>query len=417
MRGSLLDDVTSHYLDSSDFNGYPLRLAARDQSAVMDEAGELVSTGVVSLAWDELFPNPHIKAFPAPPVEAQLIALHERPLEALVAYPEEQHLRGVVDYAKYVSEPFTLRMALGSPAMVPAFFDVALLEGYRNDPRYRYETDDATGRIELTEEFSEAEHVAEGDQVSLRRFGFASDGDGLRVVVAYHRDLWRLTPQHQSLWTAREVQGAFKVHPNFHAMMVGSWDRVHTIFEAFREELHQLREMCGVLGWPEAVRRDFLSDDKPANFGFLIRPTTKEMHDFTATLDKMMSDNLSKDFFKHLGLEMNTEERSKKGEIRTRDKGTIQLLDDLMTKWRLEDQVAVKDMLTAFREVRKVRNSQAHRLDDDTFDRSLFVQQRDLVVQAYRAVRYLRIVISQHPDLAEYDGAPRWLLTGEIAAI
>ena len=308
-------------------------------------------------------------------------------------------------------------MALGAPAISPLFFDVAVLEVYRNDPRYSYVTDDSIGRIEVSAAYAESEKLPAKDRILLPRFGFAYNDDGVRVVAAYPRDLRRLTPEHQSLWVARERSGDFKVHPNLYAITVGSFDLVHTIFEAFREELCHLGKMCQAVGWPEVVRHDFTGERKPANFGFLIRPTAKEMQDFISTLDKMMSDNLNRDFFKHLGLELRYEEKSKNGDVRLRDKGTIQLLADLMAAWNLDGQETVQDMLTAFREVRKARNPQAHNLDDDVFDESLFAQQRELVERAYRAVRYLRIIISQHPDLEDYDDLPTWLRDGRIVVM
>lgn len=72
-------------------------------------------------------------------------------------------------------------------------------------------------------------------------------------------------------------------------------------------------------------------------------------------------------------------------------------------------------MLAAFRDVRNARNPHAHKLDDNVFDKSLFVDQRGLIERAYRAVRTLRVVLGQFPPLADYNGVPDWLREWQIA--
>ncbi len=39
------------------------------------------------------------------------------------------------------------------------------------------------------------------------------------------------------------------------------------------------------------------SERKPRNFGFLIRPTLEEFNAFVHTLDKLLSENINRDFF------------------------------------------------------------------------------------------------------------------------
>ncbi len=54
-------------------------------------------------------------------------------------------------------------------------------------------------------------------------------------------------------------------------------------------------------------------------------------------------------------------------------------------------------MFAVFREVRKLRQAPAHALNDDAFDRSLFHKQRELLLRAYKAVRLLRLVLTNAP--------------------
>ena len=58
--------------------------------------------------------------------------------------------------------------------------------------------------------------MKESDQVLLQLFGFGYDKDvTTRVVVAFLRDLERLSPEHQQLWELHRVDGEYLPHPFF----------------------------------------------------------------------------------------------------------------------------------------------------------------------------------------------------------
>lgn len=319
----LLEAITSHYLQSGDFNGYPLRETGLAREELEPLVAELVEAELISLPIGMPHPNPYIKAFRARSVQVQLDGLAKlSDLTHLTAYPEAKHLETVVSRDDYAGRPFTLRMALGEGWLEPAFFDLSVLESYRNDPRYYYRTDDTSGTISVSDDYYESEHMREADQVLLETFGYGFDRDMRRVVCAFHIYLSRLSPEHQQIWAARESKGDYKLHPAyFTSAIVGDFPDKVMIFDAFLEELAQLRKMCQEAGLPPLVRSDF-QDSRPANFSFLIRPTLKELQDFHATLDKLMSDNLNKEFFTRFDIELERETERPDGKIEVRQKGT-----------------------------------------------------------------------------------------------
>jgi hypothetical protein len=396
-KAGLLAAITAHYLDSRDFNGLAVGRIGSSPTEVEPVLRRLVAEGLVSIP--VFGADPHIKAFPAEPIDVQLDALGRfTDFTHVVAYPEPKHLEEVVDRSTYEGRPYTLRMALGAGQLEPVYFELSILEQYRNDPRYYYETNETSGSISVTDEHYSSAGMRESDKVLLQSFGFGHDEAMHRAVCVFSRYLIRLTAEHQQIWRARELDDRYRMHPAYYtSSILGEFPDGISMFEAFIEELGLLKRMSAAIARPALVRESF-EDRKPANFTFLIRPTLKELQDFHATLDKMMSENLNKKFLVAcLGDSAHA----------AADKGTIQVLGDWLDRARLADRAPVDAMLATFREVRKLRQRPAHTTDDNVFDLTYYEQQRELMERAYRAILTLRLVITSHPALTDFE-VPAW---------
>jgi len=159
-------------------------------------------------------------------------------------------------------------------------------------------------------------------------------------------------------------------------------------------------------------RKTYTRENKPVELGFLIRPTKKEYEAFVHLLDKMMSDNLNKNFFKGK-VELIVQE--KRGTIFVeRQKGTIVLLDEWLTKSvRFSDPGPKDQMIRVFKEIRGERGPLAHEVGTDEWNDNYFAKQRNLIVKAYGALRTLRQVFANHA-LAKSVTVPDWLFEGDI---
>lgn len=414
-RDELLALITSHYLHpNEEFNGFRVASTNANPDELRVLLRELIEEDLVSIHLGP-HPNPYVKGLPALPRDVQLEALEQlEDLTHLTAYPERKHLESVVDREAYERRPFTLRLALGEAQLSAAFFDLSVLEVYRNDPRYLYETNDQAGFVSVTDSFYETGAMRDSDQVLIESFGFGYDQNFQRAVCVFMRYLSRLTPEHQEIWRARELEGDYRMHPAyFKSSVMGDFPDKEPLFVAFVEELDQIQRMCEAVGLPPLVRKSF-KEATPTNFSFLIRPTLKELQDFHSILDKLMSENLNKKFFAEFIPQLENEQERADGKVIVTPKGTIALLEEWVGQFKYEDRAGVDDMVATFREVRKLRQRPAHTADDNTFDPKYFQDERDLMVRAYRAVRTLRELMALHPDLRDYDGVPDWLEKGEI---
>jgi hypothetical protein len=52
-------------------------------------------------------------------------------------------------------------------------------------------------------------------------------------------------------------------------------------------------------------------------------------------------------------------------------------------------------------------------VDEDRFEQEYLKEQRKLIVEAYSAIRTLRLIFANHPKTKAY-AVPEWLFKGEI---
>ena len=132
-------------------------------------------------------------------------------------------------------------------------------------------------------------------------------------------------------------------------------------------------------------------------------------------LDKMLSENIDKRFFrKEVPEEIETERKD--GKIIVQSKGSLQMLDEWMrTYFRTSDWSPWDESIAGLREVRKLRQKPAHSMDENKFDQQYFKKQRELIIKSYGAVRTLRMQLENHVAVKTADiVVPDWLREGKI---
>jgi hypothetical protein len=410
---TLLDRITSFYLNSRDFNGLPVRDLDIPTETLRPFVKTLVESGLASINFGDIHPNPHVQALDPEPPEQQLAKLESPEFAGACLYPTPAHLRTVVDPATYQDRPFTLRLALGEPQLRPCFFDLTVLEIYRNDPRYHYDTDDISGHISVKSQHYETGDLASSDEVLLQTFGFAYDAAFNRAVATYLWYLSQLSPEHQRIWEAKRLSGDYELHPDYHRQTMGHWAERVSIFSAFTEELFHINELSQLMRRPPLFREDYREDKRPRTFAFLIRPTLKEFNDFVHLLDKMLSDNINLDFFQD-DVSRTEEITRPDGRVEVRPKGSIRVLEEWITGlFHPKDPKPMAELFATLRRVRKLRQQPAHAVKEDVFDQQYFKDQRGVMLEAYKAVRTLRHILENHPAGRGYQ-VPDWLRKGEI---
>jgi hypothetical protein len=402
------------YLGSRDFNGLPVLAIHGDKQALQASVIELIADRRIDLVRGDYHPNPHIKAFESESPEEQIEKIHKDGLGTGCIYPTPETLAKIDLGRDFAAEPYTLELSRGAPQLSHRAFDLRVLEWYRNDPRYRYSVNDVHGQIAIREEFRQDKLVNPKDTLELFRFGFAYNDDMIRAVAVFLRGLHGLSPEHQSLLRGYDLGEGYQLHPDFYRnAILGEWSERVSIYDAFLEEKFHINEMSRRMGKSPLFRTEYRNHTRPQGFAILIRPTLKELRDFVLLLDQLLSDDIDRAFFED---DMPTSEVLTKAdgtEIK-QPIGTITLLEQwLGANFRSADKEAPADLIKAIRKVRNARQKPAHKIEDNHFEQKYLLEQRDLIVAAFDAVRTIRMILENHPKVRGYK-IPSYLREAKV---
>ncbi len=415
-HNELLDQVTDFYLNSHDYNGTPVFALVKKygKAETIEYLSSLIRNGFVSVVFGDYHPNPHIKALPSEPKEEQNEKLTTSRFELACVYPTTKHLETLVDPAAFSGTPFNLCLALGQAQLEHKAFDLSVLELYRNDPRYSYEYGDISGYICIREGFDRKSNMKESDKILLESFGFAFYTEYNVYVAVFLRYLSRLSPEHQLMWASKEVSCETYLHPDYYrTSIIGDFPERLSLFQAVLLEMKTINEICSAAGRRPLFVNDFDERRRPREYGYLLRPTSKEYNEFIHLLDKMLSDNMNRDFFGG-DIPFETEEERGDGKIVLKQKGTIQILNDWLRKnIRTDDWSQIDEMIKTLKHVRRLRQNPAHSIKENEFDQKYIREQREMMIKVYRALKTIRLVLSSHPT-ASSTTINRKLKEGQI---
>lgn len=426
--------VYDFFVKSSDFNGIPLRNISKklkiDYEKSIELIKELVQEEVISI---QSSTNPHIIGFQHYPIESQLHILEEakKTKETLhkygkitissedtefpiCLYPSKTYLLKNRNLSEFDNAPYTTQLALGEPHLKPIFFEIEVLERYFNDPRFDFKFDDYSGRISCKYGENEKPIVREEDDIFLKTFGLGFDENGDRLAVVFLRYLKDLTPEHQIYWKTKERSRGCKMLEEYYQNSIqGNWTFSYSIFSGFLGELKCINELTELIFSKPIFRRVFERENRPKEFTFFFVPTLKNYNDFISLLDKMISENINKDFFEGK-VELFEFKKLNDGLVERQTKGTLQLFEEwLASVYIIKTEGTVKDLFKPLKKIRRERQNPAHRINENQYDRKFIDKQKEIMGEVYAVFRNLRVIFHQHPRARNYE-IPDWLENGKV---
>jgi hypothetical protein len=396
--------VADHYLRSDDFNGIPLsELYRRGNESTPSELQDLIREGILEIVSSKWDPNPHIKRLPSMPREKQLATIRRPGQQLVCVYPSPSYLEGLGEGLDDADRPFTTRLRKGEPQLQPTFFEPSVLERYHSDPRYEFEVHNFGGHIAISGDYYESDQMPGRDKVIIQSFGYGRTEHDQPVVVVFLRYLSRLTSEHQKHWQGHQAPGSCRINSDYrNASVLGNWGEGLSIYEAFLEEFFHVNEICGLMGRPPLFRDTFRAN-RPRGFGPLLRPTRRNCEDFIHLLDKMLSENIDRQFFVGVGLRLEEQISRASGGIESRPKGSVRLLTEWLKKSvHFSDPTLIDYALGPMKWIRKLRRNPAHKIQDDRFDTRYYKLQERILIRGYRALQCLRLILSSHPTANGY---------------
>lgn len=240
--------------------------------------------------------------------------------------------------------------------------------------------------------------------------------DGNRLAVVFLRYLKNLTGEHQIFWKSKEKDGSCKILKEYYENTIeGKWTFSYSIFSAFLQELKCVNELTNLIFDIPLFNEAFEKEKRPREFTFFFTPTIKNFHDFIHLLDKLISDNINKSFFKNKIQLFELKEEN--GYHVKENKGTLRLLEEwLSTQFNIEGEGSISDVIKPFKVIRKERQLPAHKINENVYDIKLIERQKEIITDAYNSMRQLRNIFNLHPKAKNYK-IPNWLENGNIINI
>lgn len=392
-KQGLLESIINHYLESPDFNGYPLR---NIESYDTQELEKLISDELVeAVSFDDCL-NPYIKA-----LDFQLSFITQKlniseKKEKTVLYPTRKALSEVTGTQ---AKPYMSELMHGEPQLKIIYFNPQIVVMYINNPQYNHCFYGYRGNISVKEEFYS---LQSGTTEYIGDYGIAYSREGkpYRAVGVYLYDLYRLSEQQQMRWKSFELpdQANYVINKRFLEETLNvEWTDDIWIFDALLVEMEIVNNCCRAIGIPEMFKKIYpIGDyDRPIGYITIFMPTKKYYNDFIMALEKLLINNLNTETFLTSGpyirpaTKYNSEEK---------EKGTLALLSEWITQNTTPKDNIKKYIVNPLWEIRKIRQKPAHKLDVDEYNLDYITKQIDIIKGAYTAIELIRVRLSRHPN-------------------
>lgn len=344
-----------------------------------------------------------------------LVSLNSKESDIFV-FPKKSLLEPFDNLTESEVGIYKKQLRLGGSQIEFRYFDRKVLDGYIHDPRYSVEETAVGGHLWITNRAFLDESVPEEDKIGIQTFDLAYKKEGTRVIrvigviLAY---LGNLSVKHQKIWEVHEIKEKCYLDEDAfnQAFMCEPTDRV-SIFDSFLQEIKEINLLSSLIGKPPLFRKEY-EIREISTFRYLTKPTRKDLEDFVHTLDKLISENLNKGFFRE-DISLEEEIPHREGKIEVRQKGTLRLLDEwIKQNFRFPDPRPMEKMFSTFEEIRKWRQPLAHKITKDDYDEKIKKEQQEIMIEAYSAIRTLRLILMNHPLARSYN-PPKWLQKGRI---
>lgn len=291
---------------------------------------------------------------------------------------------------------YTKQLRLGGSQIAHRYFDRQVLDRYLQNPRYEFKEFDVSGRISTPDNVP---NMLPKDRVYIR-FGQACHPSGAPAVAVILFDLGELSRKHQQYWASYEIHEECQPDPdyikqNFDAELI----QLVSARKALLGELKEINRICNLMSEPELFRKTY-EPYELLKLVVITKPTADAFLSFVNELDKLLSQNINKEFF-----ESKIDLVDNKG----RDKGTLKLLDEYLKSYDLTSS-AVNDICGPLKNVRKYRQTPSHKITEDEFDIDYWMKQNKLIMDVLNALHLLRKVFEKHSSLKDKGYIPpKWL--------
>lgn len=395
-KEEVLKAIVTSYLDSPDFNGLPL-VELGDFNT--QDISNLISDKLVEAVSFEDCLNPYIRAYDFRVNLKTQIANVKEKREGTVLYPSKQALLGA---STNPAEPYLEELIKGEPQNKIIFFKPEFIMIYLNDPRNESGFYGYRGFIAVEDEY--VPKNTNGGKVIIN-FGIAykKGKKPERAIGALLIELSKLSSNKQMLWKNFEIskQTNYVINSCFaNEVYTGIWSKNIWIFDALLLEMDTINKLCDEMGIPPMFKETYsaYNRNRPIGYTTVLFPSKKNYNDFLMSLEKLLVNNLNAETFLASGEHIRP---AYKYDSESREKGTLTLLSEWITSNTSPKENIPELIMNPLKNIRKIRQKPAHRLDIDDYNLDYITKQVDIIKAAYTAIGAIRFRLSKHPNCQE----------------
>lgn len=402
IENELLKIVFDNFRESTDCNGlasYNLNIDASDD-CLLTAIINLICADKISILASEHDGNPHIIRFGFASIEEQIAFLKENGFKKLFClYPSSSYLSNNIETELIPKFPFQYMMKIGTPQFKACYFEWGVLYKYFSDPRYKFSFSDYIGKIESSDDVSSESYI------NLRTFGIGKDENGNRVVVAFPRDLNHMSSACQIEWHSKMVPNQEKcmILESYEENLFDCcWNFPQTVYRSLTQEMVNINQLTKTI-WDVNFFREEFDKNKPIDFDMIYMPTYKVYMDYISLLEKVIVSNINDSFFD--AIEWPRKDRDGK------TKGTLVCLKEFLQKVnpKIEEEIT-----SPLKNVRKMRQSPAHKIEDNSYGIHFLNQQHEITVNVFNSIYLLRRQFQTHPKakgmVIKYENAENYII-------
>lgn len=390
-------------------SGESLLSLTGDENLLKEILAELVTQDGFSISFAVLDINPHIKRLPELEVIAQIDLLQKEKLSDFCVYPSAAAVIQHPEVPNFRDRPFSEMLLLGKAQLDFVGFELQVLSRYSEDPRYALDFEDYMGHMSITDRYYHDDEFVDRDKVGLQTFGLGFDNKRDPVVVVFLRYLADLSPEHQQYWNSFKLSGEIVLsRPYYISSIEGQFWENRSLRFAISEEIRLVRQMT-LAAWGAPLFRQEIPTLGALELTAFQLPTSKNFELFVHSLDKALSENLDRDFFKGK-VRQKDEIFSNSGEREVRNRGSLAMLQEWLlnsAKWESESrfkEVVMQPLLT----VRNLRQKPAHSFTTNSHSENFTRKRKELLWSVYNSLANMRRAFQTHPDRSSIE-VPYWL--------
>lgn len=300
------------------------------------------------------------------------------------------------------NKPFSELLKRGIHPYVLFYFDIKVLKDFTDDPRYHISNFDERWNISIKTKPDDDDKIHSREKIVLDDIGWGCDEFDTRVIAIFLKQLSNLHSQMQLRFYSYLNENDVYLDKSFINSINGSWSTEISIFEAILYEIQEINNICNTI-FDECLFEDDFKEKRPEDFRLILLPTIKEYNNFISSVDKMVYDNINKEFFK-LKLDKNWKTIKRMG--------SLNLLSDWLTSLGVE-KGEIDKIFNLIDDVRQERNIVSHEINENELKTEFYEKQSNSLLKIYNALKLLIEILINFHDLNDYE-LDEWFIKDKI---